>query len=298
MWQLNSNIIEYLPDWFKKILDFQEICTTEAQQFEALAEEINAVAHNFFFQTMDENAVSMWEQILGIVPNPPVETLAFRQFRVLNRLSTRPPFTLGFLYQKLDEIIGKGLWTITVDYPNYTLYIESSSENQQYYTEVLYTINKIKPAHIVFINKPLTVTGMTINEGVELTDLTWNYKLGAWGLGLNPFATSTTKEVLVVPAAESIQQTFLNSTASSILDIVASARINGTTVISNLTKEAQTNTAVIQYTVTEDQAATVTQLELLDSNSNVLTSSPVYVPVVGEAVFTHNIPVEEAGTNG
>ena len=26
MWELNSNIIEYLPDWFKQIADFEEIC--------------------------------------------------------------------------------------------------------------------------------------------------------------------------------------------------------------------------------------------------------------------------------
>ena len=220
--------------------------------------------------------------------------MEFRRFRVLNRISTKPPFTLGFLYQKLDELIGKGKWSVTVDYPNYTLYIESSSENQQYFTEVLYTINKIKPAHIVFVNKPLTITGLMLDESVELTDLTWNYKLGAWGLGLHPFVTSETKEVVVVPAADSIQAVLLNSTAASVIKTVSSARVNGNIVITALTKEAQENTAVIQYTVTEAQADSVTLLELLDSSGNVLTTSPVYVPISGQAVFTHKIPVKEA----
>lgn len=297
MWQLDSNINQYLPDWFQKIRDMQAICTSESQQFELLAEAINAVADNFFFQTMDENAVAQWEQIFYIIPNPSVETLAFRQARLINRISTQPPFTLGFLYQKLDELIGPGAWTVTVDYPNYALYIESSSADQQYYNEVMYTVNKIKPAHIVFINKPATTSGMTIDESVELTDLVWNYRLGAWGLGINPFVTSTTKEVLVVPAQASVQDQLLNETAASVIDIVASARVNGTVTISTLTKETQTNTAVIQYTVTEAQAATVTQLELLDSNGNVLTTSPVYVPITGEAVFTHYLPIEEANAN-
>lgn len=292
--KLNSNICEYLPYWFREILDYQEICQTESERFEALAKEINAVADNYFFQTMDVGAVSMWEKIFNIIPNPSVETLEFRRFRVLNRISTKPPFTLGFLYQKLDELIGKGKWSVTVDYPNYTLYIESSSENQQYFTEVLYTINKIKPAHIVFVNKPLTITGLMLDESVELTDLTWNYKLGAWGLGLHPFVTSETKEVVVVPAADSIQAVLLNSTAASVIKTVSSARVNGNIVITALTKEAQENTAVIQYTVTEAQADSVTLLELLDSSGNVLTTSPVYVPISGQAVFTHKIPVKEA----
>lgn len=292
--KLNSNLYNYLPNWFREILDYQEICNTESERFEALADEINAVADNYFFQSMNAGAVSMWENIFNIIPNPSVETLEFRRFRVLNRISTKPPFTLGFLYQKLDELIGKGKWSVTVDYPNYTLYIESSSENQQYFTEVLYTINKIKPAHIVFINKPLTISSLTLDESVELTELTWNYRLGSWGLGLHPFVTSETKEVVVVPAADSIQTALLNSTASCVINTVLSARVNGNIVITALTKETQGNTAVIQYTVTEVQAASVTLLELIDSSGNVLTISPVYVPISGQAVFTHKIPVKEA----
>ena len=295
MWEVNSNIIDYLPYWFRDIIEYQEICETESEQLSALADEMHAVADNFFFQTMDESAVNMWEQVLGIVPNPQTEDLDFRRFRVLNRLTTKPPFTLGFLYQKLDELIGKGLWTVTVDYPNYTLYIESSSDNQNYFTEVAYTINKIKPAHIVFVNKPLTITGITVDESVELTDLQWNYILdGTWLLGEKPFVTRNVLEVITTPAQDTVQTALLNATAESVINTVASARVNGTVAISTLTKETDGNTAVIQYTVTEAQAATVTQLELLDSSGNVLTTSTVYVPIDGEAVFTHKIPVEEA----
>lgn len=295
MWEVNTNIIDYLPYWFRDILEYQEICDTESEQLSALADEMHAVADNFFFQTMDESAINMWEQVLGIVPNPQTEDLDFRRFRVLNRLTTKPPFTLGFLYQKLDELIGPGLWSVTVDYPNYTLYIESSSKNQNYFTEVAYTINKIKPAHIVFVNKPLTITGITVDESVELTDLQWNYILdGTWLLGEKPFVTRNVLEVITTPAQDTVQTALLNATAESVINTVASARVNGTVAISTLTKETDGNTAVIQYTVTEAQAATVTQLELLDSGGNVLTTSTVYVPIEGEAVFTHKIPVEEA----
>lgn len=295
MWEVNSNIIDYLPYWFRDILEYQKICQTESEQLAAVADEMHAVADNFFFQTMDETAVNMWEQVLGIVPNPQTEDLDFRRFRVLNRLTTKPPFTLGFLYQKLDELIGPGLWTVTVDYPNYTIYIESSSKNQNYFTEVAYTINKIKPAHIVFVNKPLTVTGITVDESVELTDLQWNYILdGTWLLGEKPFVTRNVLEVITTPAQDTVQTALLNATAESVINTVASARVNGTVAISTLTKETDGNTAVIQYTVTEAQAAAVTQLELLDSGGNVLTTSTVYVPIEGEAVFTHKIPVEEA----
>ena len=162
--ELDTSLLSLLPPWYREVLDYQQICLTEQQQFEALAEEIVGVADNFFFQTMDERAVGMWEQVFRIVPNPQVESLAFRRTRVLNRISTRPPYTLGFLYQKLDELIGPGEWKVTVDYPNYTLYIESAAQNQNYATELAFTINRIKPAHIVWVNSPFVRTGLLLSD--------------------------------------------------------------------------------------------------------------------------------------
>lgn len=259
---------------------------------EALADAINAVADNFFFQTMDEGAVSTWEKIFGIVPNPQTETLDFRRERVLNRVSMQPPFTLGFLYQKLDQIIGKGKYEIHVDYPNYTLYILSSAENQSYATEVSYTVGRIKPAHIVFLNQPFVGNQIALGETVALSALVWQYRLGSWGLGLTPFVLTEDKEVVVVPSNYSVQQELLEDTAKAIPPNVASARINGSIVISSLDRTTVGNVAQVQYTVTAEQTTLVTQIELLDSDGNVLTTSPVYVPVTEPAIFTHKIQVD------
>jgi hypothetical protein plarl_13424 len=292
MWQLDTDLLRYLPPWFRRILDFQEICKTESAQMEALAAAINAVADNFFFQTMDEGAVSTWEKIFGIVPNPQTETLDFRRQRVLNRVSMQPPFTLGFLYQKLDQIIGKGKYEIHVDYPNYTLYILSSAENQSYATEVSYTVGRIKPAHIVFINQPFVANKLTLGETVALSALVWQYRLGSWGLGLTPFVLTEDKEVVVVPSNYSVQQELLEDTAKAIPPNVTSARINGSIVISSLDRTTVGNVAQVQYTVTAEQTSLVTQIELLDSDGNVLTTSPIYVPVTEPAIFTHKIQVD------
>lgn len=300
MLELNSNIIEYLPTWFRNILDYQALCTTESQQMEALAQAVQTVADNFFFQTMDENAVQMWEQIFSIVPNPQTETLAFRQQRLINRIQMQPPFTLQFLYNKLDQLIGPGEYEINIDYPNYTLYILSSAENQSYAAEVSYTIGRIKPAHIVYINQPYTADGMNLMESVSLSEVVWNYKLGSWGLGLLPFTSTQEKEVIVVPSVYSIQNELLNDTAAAVSGNVASAQINGSIPISAIEKTTSGNVVQITYTVTPEQAALITQVALLDSGGNVLTTSPVYVPVTGNTILTHKITVnaQEVTQNG
>lgn len=295
---LDTDMLSLLPPWYREILDYQQICQTEKAQFDALASEITGVADNFFFQTMDESAVAMWEQIFEITPNPETETLDFRRARALNRISTRPPFTLGFLYQKLDELIGPGEWTVTVDYANYTLYIESSALDQQYATEVAFTINRIKPAHIVYVNRPYTRAGILLSETIELSQRIYNYKLGAWGLGVLPFAIEEGQGVIKMPETPSIQTALLTDTANFVSGDIASARINGSIAISNISKTVTGSTLEVTYTVAQSQTEAITSAELLDADGNVLTSSTVYVPVSGSTIMKHIIPVVEGVVNG
>lgn len=295
--ELETNLIDYLPKWFRDVLEFQALCETESQQFEALAEAMSAVADNFFFQTMNTGAISQWEQIFGIIPSPS-ETLAFRQARLLNRVSIRPPFTLAFLQERLDTLIGPGEYTIEVDYPNYTLYVESAAENQDYATEISVTINTIKPCHIVYVNRPLLAANILASETIGLTKTVYNYRLGSWALGVNPFSSDQDLGVIKMASQPSIQSTLLTGLANFAATDPASARINGSIIITPLTTSVSGNQGTVTYTVTESQADTVTLVELLDSDSNVLTASGVYVPITGSAQFKHTFTVQEGLSNG
>lgn len=291
--ELDYDLLSLLPPWYREVLDYQQICQTEEQQFEALAQEINAVADNFFFQTMDEGAVSQWEQILGIIPNPTTESLSFRQARLINRISIRPPYTLGFLYQKLDELLGAGNWNVTVDYPNYALYIESAAENQQFATEVAYTVGRIKPAHITYINTPVVTSGILLSETISLSKLTYNYRLGGWGLGLLPFATEQDQGVIKTATMPSIQQALLTGTANFVSGDIASAQLNGSIGISEISKSVDGSTLTVTYTVTPEQTTQITQVALLDSSGTPLTSSTLYIPITTNTIMKHIIPVAE-----
>lgn len=292
-YELDVNLCELWPPWYRRILDYQEICQTEEAQFTALAAEITGVADNFFFQTMDLSAIEQWEQVFRIAANPQTEDIDFRRYRVLNRITTKPPYTLGFLYQKLDELIGPGLWEVTVDYPNYTLYIESSAQNQNYASEVAFTINRIKPAHIVYVNTPLIQSGILLSEQISLAQRIYNYHLGSWGLGVLPFATEQEQGVIKMPETPSIQAALLTGVANFVSGDVASARLNGSVSVTELTKSVENSTLTITYTVTQAQASEITSVELLDAEGNVLTSSQVYVPVGESTVLKHMIPVSE-----
>lgn len=291
---LNIQLLEQLPPWYREILDYQEICRTEQEMFDNLALEINAVGDNFFLQTMGETAVSMWESVLGITPNLVEEDLDFRRFRVINRLSTRPPYTMAFLSRKLDELVGPGKWSVTVDYAHYTLYIESAVENKLFGEELMVIIGKIKPAHIAYISTPQVNGTLNLSEETSKASVRWNYLLGSWALSNVPFQTVYNEEVIKLPTVQSIQPLLLSQTASFVSGDVAKARINGSIVIDTISKSVAENVLTVTYYVQAEQATEITSAELLDKDENPLTSTNAYVVVGNDGILMkHIIKVKE-----
>lgn len=94
-------------------------------------------------------------------------------------------------------------------------------------------------------------------------------------------------------ATPSIQSALLTGVANFVSSDVSTARINGSVSISELDKQVSGSTLTITYTVTQEQTAEITQVELLDADSNVLTSSTVYIPLTASTVLKHTIPVAE-----
>ncbi len=289
-----TNICQYWPRWFREILDFQALCQTEGEELEALAAAMAQVRKNLYVQTMDEGAAAEWEEIFHIVPNPLTETLPFRRDRILNRLSMRPPFTLTFLYQRLDALFGPGNWEVEIDYPNYTLYIEAAVEDQQYFSEVSATIDIIKPCHIVYISRPRVAASFLMSEEIVRFKGRYNYILGGWGLGLLPFLSQSEEEVIKLPTQPSIQPAFLDQAAGFVADDIKSVRVNGRILITALSKSTVGNVASVGYRVERDQTQAVELIELLDGAGTVLTASAVYVPIQEEtAAFRHSFVVKE-----
>jgi len=252
------------------------------------------VHKNLFVRTMDEATTAGWEAIFRIVPNPVTETLAFRRDRILNRLSMHPPFTLTFLYQRLDALFGPGNWEVEVDYPNYTLYIEAAVEDQQYFSEMSVTMDIIKPCHIVYISRPRVAASFLVSESITRTIGSYNYILGSWALGRLPFFSGDDEEVVKMAAQPSIQQAFLDQAADFVAGDIKSVRINGAILIAALSKSTVGSVASVGYRVQRTQTQEVNLIELLDGAGTVLTTSAVHVPIEEETVaFRHAFIVKE-----
>ena len=291
-----SDIKQYLPNIYDAILEFEGLIASENALFNNLDVETEKVRNNQYALTADIDGIIAYEKMLNIIPKPATETIEFRRQRIINRLSMVPPFTFRFLKQRLDEIIGVDRYTVSIDYPNYTLYVESSAENQEWFHEILVTVTKLKPANIVFINKPLVYEEIRAGESINLTQVNFNYRLGStWVLGLKPFVSLDDMGVIKVATTPSIKQDLLNHMAAFTASDISDVRINGTFMVPTfITKAAVNNMVTVEYEISEtDGIPEITQIELLDSEGAVLADSAVYVPILERVILKHNILIKE-----
>lgn len=285
---------ELFPSVYNGVLEISALSETDDVLLDRALAKLERAQLNQFILTADEETISVYEKMFSILANPTTETLQFRRERILNRMSLQPPFTMRWLQNKLDEIIGVGKWNAYVDYANRTLYIESFVVNQQWFNELRITINRIKPCNLVFVNKPLIMADVVANETIVSATQHYNYILGQWQLGQEPFATTDSEEVIKLPIVKSINPNLLADVASfSATDVVA-VRLNGSVKLSNFTTKAgQGTTTIVEYEVKPAQASEITQIELLGTGDRVLTASAVYIPVTEAVICKHSINFKE-----
>ena len=285
---------DLFPSVYDGVLEISVLSETDDVLLDRALAKLERAQLNQFILTADEETISVYEKMFSILANPTTETLQFRRERVLNRMSLRPPFTMRWLQNKLDEIIGVGKWDAYVDYANRTLYIESFVVNQQWFNELRITINRIKPCNLVFVNKPLIMADVVADETIVSATKHYAYILGQWQLGQEPFATTNSEEVIKLPSVNSINPNLLADVASfSATDVVA-VRLNGSVKLSNFTTKAgQGTTTIVEYEVKPAQAREITQIELLGTGDRVLTASAVYIPVTEAVICKHSINFKE-----
>lgn len=309
----------FVPRIYKDVTEMDAIIDAEQGQLSSAQTEASQAFANTFVLTANYEGIEMFEMMLGIIADPTTESMEFRRQRVLNRITLAPPFTFRFLKKRLDDIIGKGAWNAHVDFNNYTLYVESSALNQNWYQELEFTINQIKPCNIIFTNVPLTALLIAINEEISYRTIQWNYLLGQWRLGAFPFATISGSQVLewyyklgswalgekpfalteggaIIKMADkaSITDKLLHDTAGFVLSDIKAVLINDSVKITSFrVSHAIGSVVTLEYEVTPAQVEEVTNIKLLDGEDNVLSNSNVWVPVPQTILGKHTIRIKE-----
>lgn len=286
----------YFPRFYDGYVEIDAIIDTEDKAFEEIGVNFRRAINNQFIKLADETGISAYEALFDVIADPSTETLEERRDRLLNRVSVIPYYTTIFLRNRLDSLIGAGLYNLIIDYDNYTLYLESVAKNQLYYNEIAVLMSNIKPCNIVFINMPLVLQQIFVSEQVNVSKLTYNYVLGGqWKLGEKPFISYEDKGIIKGRSTNSMSSLMEAKYRQFTLSEITSVLINNTIRITTfLTKEEVNGEAIIEYIVPQqEQNIVVTNIKLLDKDGLICFESPVYVPVYEDTIMKHNIIIKE-----
>ena len=292
---MSNKIEKNQPHFERDIFEFKEIARVEDSELTTAEEQFEKVMNNQFVLTADVDGLAMFEKLYDIVPDA-TDTLDFRRERILQRIQLQPPYTIRFLKQQLDKIIGAGKYTVTVDPDKYEMTIDSAAQNQVYAQEVAIIVGKIKPANIIFVSRPLIVQNILEKEIIINYPLELNYRLGTrWNLGEKPFKSRGTEEVIKASGTSSLTQDLTENSAADIRNIISGVRVNGELKISEFEKkEVFENTIVLEYKVSQDSGiGFINKIELLDESGEQLNWIEIYVPVIGEVLISHKISFKE-----
>ncbi len=187
---MSKPIQEYWPSFYSDIKDFVELAKSENDELQLAAGAVDQLFSDQFVMTSNIDAIKRREKMLGIQADPSVETLDFRRRRIVNRYSTKPPFTLRYLQQRLDQLVGPGLTIVSVDVETFVLYVTANIQNANVFREVQYTIETVKPANLIYQQNTSISGAVGMEEHISMKQIDWNYKVrGTWLLGRKPFAS-------------------------------------------------------------------------------------------------------------
>lgn len=290
-----DNTINHFPRIYTGVKEVEIISDTEDLVLEEADSKLASLKNNQNIFTAEIEAIEEDERLYGIAPSPSTEDTEFRRQRIINRMSLKPPFTMRFLAKKFDELIGPGNWEAYVE--NDTLHVSSSAANQAWAEEITITVNKFKPASIVFHNNPYTFSNVKTSESVSSAAYTSNYKLGInWVLGSLPFKSLGSLEEVKMASNSSITDFLLNDMAYNALLKITSAKIND---LYDVIVEA-VSLADGKYIITYDvlyadfsELTEITNIKLLDASSNVCSNFNVYIPFVDDVHMVHNFNIKE-----
>lgn len=290
----SEKVSTHFPKLYDGCVETDELIKVQDELLDLFEDYSNNAHNNQFILTSDIDGIEQRERALNIIPNPDIEDIEFRRDRLMNRYSMLSPFTFPFFKQRLDDIIGENNWSANVDYNNRILYIETSAKNQNWFEELEFTVNYMKPCNLIFINMPLVFASVLLLEQITYGELIRNYRMSHWKLGAKPFVSMGEEGVIKMPNIPSIKSQLLNDTAEFIKTDIIGVLINNTTKITDFnSKQVTDNLVVLQYAVAVEVTNLITNIKLLGDNDVVLSESNVYVPVTQTVINKHTIKVKE-----
>lgn len=138
--------LEY-PDTILNIDEIKSVYDNEEKTGAKLEKDIEDLDADTSIITATTNGISHREEILGIRPQD-TETIEERRFQVLLKWTDSFPYTEASLRRKIENLVGKGNYALTIDYENLNLEMLLALNERIYSENILELLQEIVPLNL------------------------------------------------------------------------------------------------------------------------------------------------------
>lgn len=138
--------LEY-PEVILNIDEINAIYEAEEHTGEELAKEIEYADNDIAISTATERGIKRREEVLKIKVQD-TDSVNDRRFRVLIKYYDDYPYTLNDLMNRMDNLLGKGNYTIAINTDDMTMQCLLELKRRQMYDEFVKLIEDIVPVNI------------------------------------------------------------------------------------------------------------------------------------------------------
>lgn len=290
---MSNKTIDLLPKYYSDVAEVKNICKANDKCLDELDNLITTERANLYLSTATDHGLSAREDIFKIKVEDKADLDNRR--KIIQAHSYFGPFSLNFLKNELNSILGDGAYSLSIDHTNHILYvlaIMDTTVKQQ----ITVLVNRIKPCNLVFSTSPYFAQKMTLGEQIGTNIMKWAYILdGSFTLDGTPFKIrATTLEIIQMSTTNTINSNLLNAVAAFSAGKIAKVVINDTVEITTFnTLSASGNTVTLSYAVLPSQVTEITNIKIEDADGNILVQSNLYVKIDDSTLFTHEIFVKQ-----
>lgn len=113
--QRDPSYFKHLPEYYHDVQEIFALAKTIDEELKDQTNTSHQDLQELFVMTASANTLEVWESELGIRADPSKEDLNFRKKRLINRYTTKPPFTMRWLENQLQQLLGNGFIKIKRD---------------------------------------------------------------------------------------------------------------------------------------------------------------------------------------
>lgn len=176
---MHKKLMEFLPDSFSEIKEFQLITSIEDTEFEIIDKEHERILYENFIDTATEIGIKHLENLYKIRNEPNLESLEFRKLRLKNRKMNKMNITYRALEQKLKILFGEGNYKLSLDNDKYLLKVEVNTFDWNAFYEITDNFRYIIPCNMVLKSTicqsrhSKVYVGAVMRTGEEITIYPW-----------------------------------------------------------------------------------------------------------------------------